>query len=83
MFDKEAVNGWLDRLAEMVAKRLKEMSPVSKRLYSYDEVAAYIGRTPQAVRHLVMKRAFPVHKYDDKPAIDVRDLDAWIDSNKE
>jgi hypothetical protein len=56
---------------------------IPKRLYRYSEVATYIGRSEQAVRHLVLKRAFPIHRYDGKPMVDVRDLDTWIESNKE
>ena len=70
-------------LGDVSVKRLRSVLQIPKRLYKYGEAAVYIGRSEQAVRHLVMKKAFPIHRYDGKPMIDVRDLDAWIENNKE
>jgi hypothetical protein len=70
-------------LGNLLVKGLRRVLQIPKRLYAYREAAVYIGRSEQAVRHLVLKRAFPIHRYDGKPMIDVRDLDAWIDANKE
>lgn len=70
-------------LGELIRKRLRGVLQIPKRLFKYAEAAVYIGRSEQAVRHLVMKKAFPVHRYDGKPMIDVRDLDAWIENNKD
>ena len=48
-----------------------------------EQAAVYIGRTPKAVRCLLTKDAFPQIKADGRVMIDVKDLDLWIERNKE
>jgi len=51
-------------------------------LLTIAQAAAYIGRTPNALRILLTKDAFSVVKADGRTMLDIRDLDRWIDQNK-
>ena len=53
-----------------------------KRLYSVDEAAEYLGRTPCAIREMI--RAGKLHKVrpDRRIHLDIRDLDKFIEQNK-
>jgi hypothetical protein len=54
----------------------------SKRLYSINESAEYLGRTPWAVRHLVWKGLPPSVRIGRRTQIDIQDLDALIERHK-
>lgn len=53
-----------------------------KRLYSVDEAAVYLGRTPGAVRELIFKGRLPKVAIDRRVQIDLKDLDSLIDGHK-
>lgn len=55
---------------------------MSKRLYSVDEAAVYLGRTVWAVREMLWAGKIPFVKDGRRTLLDVRDMDAWIDSSK-
>jgi excisionase family DNA binding protein len=46
------------------------------------EAADYIGRTEQAVQHLIHKRELIVVRQGRRVHLDRADLDQWIDANK-
>ncbi len=73
----------LDALADKIAERLEGQSRVSRRLLTRQEAAAYLGRSVRGLDGLVAKRRVASVRGDGRPMFDVRDLDEWIESNKE
>jgi excisionase family DNA binding protein len=76
----------VDRLATLIAVRVQSRNanpsgPVA-RLLNVKEAAAYIGRTEQAVHHLIHKRELIVVRQGRRVHLDRADLDRWIDANK-
>lgn len=57
--------------------------PVPKRLFTLKEVAIYLGIGLYTVRELIWRGELPVVRNRRKQLVDVMDLDAWIDRNKE
>jgi excisionase family DNA binding protein len=52
------------------------------RLLTVKEAAAYIGRSEQAIQHLIHKRELIVVRTGRRVHIDRGDLDRWIEANK-
>jgi excisionase family DNA binding protein len=75
-------------IAEEVAARVRAELSRSARpriepvLLSVKDAALYIGRTEQAVQHLIFQRDLPVVRHGRRVHLDRRDLDAWIEKNK-
>lgn len=57
-------------------------SRVQPALFSVKEAAVYLGRSEQAVQHLIFQRDLPVVRVGRRVHLDRRDLDAWIEKNK-
>lgn len=78
------VHALADRVAIRVLERLGNCSTASAqpRLLTVQQAAKYIGRTPEALTHMVSERRIPTVRSDRRVFIDRRDLDAWIDENK-
>ena len=55
----------------------------SSALREVKEAAAYIGRTEQALQHLIHKREIVVVRKGRRVHLDRNDLDRWIEANKE
>lgn len=77
----------VERLANTVAKRVQSRisgaaRPLSPRLLTVKEAAKYIGRSEQAVQHLIHKREFVVVRRGRRVHLDRVDLDKWIEANK-
>ena len=53
-----------------------------RRLLSVRDAAEYLGRTEWAMRDLVWRGRIPAVKIDRRVMIDLRDLDALIESSK-
>jgi excisionase family DNA binding protein len=67
--------------AEVAAKQgIRER--LAGRLLTAKEAAEYIGRSEQAMRHLIHQRDIPVVRMGRCVRIDRRDLDTWIENNK-
>jgi excisionase family DNA binding protein len=73
-------------VAEEVAAMLKgqlarpvEIQPV---LLTVKQAAVYLGRSEQAVQHLIFQRGLPVVRVGRRVHLDRRDLDIWIEKNK-
>jgi excisionase family DNA binding protein len=78
----------IDALAERVAVRVAErtqngLAPVKPRLLTVDQAAVYIGRTKEAVQHLITGGKLPSVRSDRRVFVDVLDLDAWIEDSKQ
>jgi hypothetical protein len=74
----------VEAIADAVLARLRPALDihVKPRLFTIDQAAVYIGRTPKAVRCLADNGAFPMVRSDGRIMLDVRDLDSWIDNGK-
>ncbi len=79
----------VDRVAALIAARLEARiaSPggkgkVTPRLLTVKEAAAYVGRTEQAVQHLIHRKELVVVRRGRRVHLDRADLDRWIDGNK-
>jgi excisionase family DNA binding protein len=53
-----------------------------KRLYTVQEGALYLGRSPWAVRSMIWAGKLPCVRDGKRILIDVVDLDRWIEANK-
>lgn len=51
-------------------------------LLNVKDAGVYLGRTEQAVQHLVFQKELPVVRVGRRVHLDRRDLDAWIEKNK-
>ena len=76
------LNALADRVAERVSQRLGPAN-LSTRLLTIEQAALYIGRSVEAVRHMVSAGKIPTIRADRRIQIDIRDLDHWIEVNKQ
>jgi excisionase family DNA binding protein len=88
MFPNFNLDQVLDVLADKVADRLRDGasasgSPVRPRLLTVDQAAVYIGRSKEAVQHMVSSGKVPTVRSDRRVFVDVEDLDAWIREHKQ
>jgi excisionase family DNA binding protein len=78
----------IDVLAEKLATRVRlDLAQnggvaVKPRLFSVEEGAVYLGRSKEAVEHMIGAGKLPVVRADRRVFLDVRDLDRWIEANK-
>jgi excisionase family DNA binding protein len=79
----------VDQLAALIATRIEskiarfrpqQTGPV--RLFTVKEAAAYLGRTEQAVQHLIHRKELVVVRRGRRVHLDRSDLDRWIEANK-
>lgn len=77
-------NAGLDALADAIAVRVAARLHKSEepRLMSVNEAAAYIGRTPKALRHMIASGSIPVVREGSRLHLDRVDLDQWIELRK-
>ena len=69
-----------DAIAARVAARLNQID--EPRLLSVDEAAAYIGRTPKALRHMIANGIVPAVREGSRVHLDRADLDRWVEMRK-
>ena len=74
----------LDALADAIADRIlaRLHQTEQPRLLSVDEAAAYLGRTPKALRHLIANGAIPAVREGSRVHLDRADLDRWVEMRK-
>ena len=60
-----------------------EQNKIIKRLYTVEEAATYLGRSEWSVRRLIWNGVLPQVKFDRRVQVDIRDLDKFIEHNKE
>jgi len=84
-----SLDALLERMAEKVAERLQNgdrggsaNGEVRPRLLTVEQAAVYIGRTKDAIQHMIASCKVPTVRSDRRVFIDIRDLDSWIDENK-
>lgn len=78
-------------IAEEVAAKVKSeiashvehlVGRVQPALLNVKEAAVYLGRSEQAVQHLIFEKELPVVRVGRRVHLDRRDLDSWIEKNK-
>ena len=57
--------------------------PFLKRLYTLKEAGVYLGRSEYSVRSLIWSGGLPVVKHGKKQWVDLKDMDTYIERNKE
>jgi len=85
----------LDTFAEMIAaevairveKKLADHfrdtpAPIQPALMAVKDAAVYLGRTEQAIQHLIASKELPVVRAGRRVHLHRSDLDAWIEKNK-
>lgn len=76
-----------DDIARRVFERFEQAAvspaPVQPRLLTIAQAASYVGRSKGAVQHLIAAGKLPTVRADDRVFLDVRDLDEWIEKNKQ
>jgi excisionase family DNA binding protein len=55
---------------------------IQPTLLTVKNAAVYLGRSEQAIQHLVFERHLPVVRVGRRVHLDRRDLDAFIEKNK-
>jgi excisionase family DNA binding protein len=77
-------NDGLDLLADAIAARVAARLNKSgePRLMSVDEAAAYIGRSPKALRHMIGGGTIPAVRECSRVHLDRADPDQWIELRK-
>lgn len=86
--DASAFDGLAKALAEEIATRLRpEIARLGLRsiqpiLLSAKDAGVYLGRSEQAIQHLIFERQLPVVRVGRRVHLDRRDLDAFIEKNK-
>jgi len=84
MFDDRFVTALATEIAARINPQIQRRnSTTTNRLLSVKEAAAYIGRTEQALQHLIHKREIVVVRKGRRVHLDRADLDRWIEANKE
>ncbi len=63
-------------------RRPTSSSGLEPRLLTAKQAGEYIGRSEQAVRHLIFQRDIPTVRTGRNVRIDRKDLDRWIENNK-
>jgi excisionase family DNA binding protein len=67
---------------ELETRAARPQSNVEPRLLTAKQAAEYIGRSEQAVRHLIFQRDLPVVRNGRCVRLDRKDLDRWIENYK-
>lgn len=85
MFDESFLTALAAQIAARLIPEIEHRSngrAAQARLLTVREAAAYIGRTEQALQHLIHKRELVVVRRGRRVHLDRSDLDRWIESNK-
>lgn len=79
----------IDALGERVAAKVLAglaqrgtTAAVNPRLLTVEQAAVYVGRTTEAMQHLIAEGKLPVVRADRRVFLDLKDLDQWIEQNK-
>lgn len=83
------LDSFVQAIAEKVIAQIRMelsgggLSPrIQPALFTVKEAAIYLGRSEQAVQHLIFQKELPVVRVGRRVHLDRRDLDAWIENNK-
>ena len=65
------------------AMKKSSLSKPPRRLFSIEDASIYLGRSINGVRQMLWDGKIPFIKDGKRVFVDVRDLDIWIDRNKQ
>jgi excisionase family DNA binding protein len=89
--DDATLHVLVDAIAEEVASKvISEVAAhvqhlagkVQPVLLNVKDAAVYLGRSEQAVQHLIFEKELPVVRVGRRVHLHRKDLDAWIEKNK-
>lgn len=82
--DIDLISVLASRVADEVCRRQASNGDGPKqRLLTVAQAAIYLGRSEDAIRHMIGSGKIRPVRGDRRISIDVRDLDDWITTNKE
>lgn len=70
-------------VAAMLKLELAGMAGVQPALLTVKQAAIYLGRSEQAIQHLIFDKQLSVVRFGRRVHLDRRDLDDFIERNKE
>jgi hypothetical protein len=82
------IDGLLDALAKRVAAHVRAelaqegAGSVKPRLLTVEQAATYLGRTEEAMQHMIAGGKLQTVRIDRRVFLDIRDLDRLIEDNK-
>ncbi|HWQ54111.1 MAG TPA: helix-turn-helix domain-containing protein [Bryobacteraceae bacterium] len=79
MFQQQFLDSLADAVAQRVVAQMAATSGTKRRLMTVAEAAEYIGRSKQAVYHLIHAGTIPTKRQGARVFIDRVELDRWID----
>lgn len=77
-----SLEGMVAEIARVVVREELERQPVQPRLFTVKQAAKYLGRSPDALYHLIRNAPLPSVRADGRVMLDRRDLDKYIEDNK-
>ena len=80
---EELIDALAERVAVKVAERAESGTKVKPRLLTVEQAATYLGRTKEAVQHMIFENKLPTVRTDRRVFVDIKDLDGWIEDNKQ
>jgi excisionase family DNA binding protein len=78
----------IDALAERIAARIRanltgnQSEPARPRLLTVEQAGGYLGRSKEAVEHMIASGKIATVRIDRRVFVDVRDLDRLIEDSK-
>jgi excisionase family DNA binding protein len=83
----EGLDGLAKAVASEVAAILRPeiarlVPSVQPALLTVKDAAVYLGRSEQAIQHLIFEKQLPVVRFGRRVHLDRKDLDAFIEKNK-
>jgi excisionase family DNA binding protein len=83
------IEALLDELADRVVTKLRPElargltgTAVRPRLLTVDQAAVYLGRSREAIEHMIASGKLPTVRPDRRVFLDLEDLGRWISENK-
>ncbi len=71
------------RVKAEILDHLEHTAPqIAPALLCVKDAAIYLGRSEQAIQHLIFSHELPVVRCGRRVHLDRHDLDAWIEKNK-
>lgn len=80
------INSLITSLAQQIVGQIRaeltQGQALKPRLLTVEHAATYMGRTEEAMQHMVASGKVPTVRIDRRVFIDVRDLEQLIETNK-
>lgn len=80
----DLISAIADEVSKRIAPEIAKMSPVviQPALLDVKQAAVYLGRSEQAIQHLIFNKELPVVRVGRRVHLHRVDLDKWIERNK-